>query len=184
MREGVLFDAHVVSSLLESILYRESDDDDASVLHSVMALFFSISALFLLASLLVWTIFSGVGILDFTNTLCWIKSPNRKYSWEYGHQTFSCFKYSFKYTFGSCFWKFTSLNLKEDNTFTSSFTYLALSIFHILMEKGKESKDPFSPWAMRQKHHWYRFDMLSLEVIFFPVWNKIANEEPWCYLSL
>ena len=172
MGEGVRLDAHAVSSLSESMLYRDIDDDDASVWHSMMELFFSISSLSLLAYLLVRTICSGIGILDFINTPCWLNSLDIKSSCEYGHVISNCFKYSFKNTFGSSHQNFTSMNFKEDNTFTSSFAWLTFLVLHILVEKGKGGQRPFFALGNEVEtplmHVWYAIS-----------WNNSLSDMKW-----
>ena len=131
--------------------YIDTDEDDVSlswssilgnIFRSVMALLLSISSFCLSTSLSTWIIYSRLGILNFTSTLCWLSSPGNKYLCEYFHVQLIFFKYYFNFPWGSCLWKITSLNL-EDKILTSSLAYLRFSILWIPMDREKWGQRPF-----------------------------------------
>ena len=98
---------------------------------------FSVLAFYFSTSLSICIIFSSAKILDFTKIPCCLSSPRNCSSREYGHVKLICFKCSFNNLSVSCLQNLISLNLEEDNIFTSSLDSLTVSIFHILVQRGK-----------------------------------------------
>ena len=91
IKVGDRWDGTLEYSLFELRLYMHIDEYDvyspsSSILiiffRSIVALLFSTLAFWIFASWSTYIIWSRVGILDFTNTYCWLSSPRSIYSWE------------------------------------------------------------------------------------------------------
>lgn len=145
---------------------------------SMVILSFSILSLCLSTSLSTCIIYSGIGILDFTNTCCWLNSPGNKSSCAYIHVKPLYYKYSFSFPWGSCLRKVTFLSLKEDRILTSSLACPKFSILQTPVDKGKGGKDLFCPYEVKQQHHAHKFDKKFLEAIMYLVQNEATNVEP------
>ena len=109
----------------------------------MLSFLFLVKIFFLSTSLSICIILSGIRILDFMKIPCWLNSPGKSSSCEYGHKKLICFICSFKNPSQTCLWKLISLNLKEDNIFTSSLGCLIVSILHILVDRGKGGQAMF-----------------------------------------